>query len=634
MPSTFTGLNISYTGLVAANAALNTTANNIANIETEGYSRQVVNQTAATAMRAFQSYGCVGAGVDTLGAERVRDVYYDEKYWNNSSKLGQTEKRQYYCSIIETYLNDTTGTNAVKGFTTIFSEYQTSMESLSTHSGESNYALDFVGKSGNLTEYFNLLYNNFQQMQTDVNDEIKIEVDQINSIAQQIASLNKQINVIEVGGNTIANELRDKRDLLIDQLSAVVDVECEEIDMADVNGNDTGLHNYIVKIAGGQTLVNGYDYRQLECTPREFWQKVNQNDVDGLYDVSWTDTGDDLGVYGNTVKGELKGLFEMRDGNNNESFNGTITNVDTKNNTVTIKVTDDYLKDISKSTLPLTDGRISLGGDNYYYDSYDYQIDDDGNCYYTFNMSDSTSRNPVAVPASKIGQSAKVGEQLSYQGIPYYLEQMNEWVRDYAYSFNTIYGQEGATDLNGDDQTGSIFFTGSDVMGGQFALELERQNDEVVGIDYVKKYSSTDKSGYYNLTAGNFGVSKAVQDDSSTLVTHTGASEGESKYDIVTQLKDLSTNKDKMTFRGCDAQSFLICLMGDAALNAQSANSFYTIYSNIDESISNSRYSVSGVDADEEAANMIKYQNAYNLASKMISVLNECYERLILETGV
>jgi flagellar hook-associated protein 1 FlgK len=74
--------------------------------------------------------------------------------------------------------------------------------------------------------------------------------------------------------------------------------------------------------------------------------------------------------------------------------------------------------------------------------------------------------------------------------------------------------------------------------------------------------------------------------------------------------------------------------MGDAALNAQNANSFYKIYTSIDESISNSRLSVSGVDADEEAANMIKFQNAYNLASKMISVLNECYEQLILETGV
>ena len=72
----------------------------------------------------------------------------------------------------------------------------------------------------------------------------------------------------------------------------------------------------------------------------------------------------------------------------------------------------------------------------------------------------------------------------------------------------------------------------------------------------------------------------------------------------------------------------------DSALNANSANSFQGIYTNIDESIDNSRYSVSGVDADEEAANMMKYKNSYNLASKMISVLNDCYDRLITQTGV
>jgi flagellar hook-associated protein 1 FlgK len=245
-------------------------------------------------------------------------------------------------------------------------------------------------------------------------------------------------------------------------------------------------------------------------------------------------------------------------------------------------------------------------------------------------MSEDPARNPVAVSSTKEGQSAKIGEKVDYQGIAYYLEQMNEWCRDYAYSFNKIYGQDGATDIDGEDRTGEIFFTGEDDLGGQFTLV---QGDEQ-GIDYVKNYSSTDRAGYYNITAGNFSVADSVQNDCTTLSTHTVQTDGESKYDIIDELKDLSTNKDKMVFRGCDAQSFLICLMGDSALNAQSANSFYGIYTSIDESITNSRYSVSGVDADEEAANMIKYQTAYNLASKMISVLNECYEQLILETGV
>ncbi|MDE7477237.1 MAG: flagellar hook-associated protein FlgK, partial [Lachnospiraceae bacterium] len=221
----------------------------------------------------------------------------------------------------------------------------------------------------------------------------------------------------------------------------------------------------------------------------------------------------------------------------------------------------------------------------------------------------------------------KIGEQVDYQGIPYYLEQMNEWVRDYAYSFNKIYGVENATDYNGNMHEGDIFFTGdNNVTGGQYDLRGASV--------YDKKYDSSKDIGYYMLTAGNFNVQKSIQDNANTLATHTGEVDGKAKYDIIDNLKDLSTNKDKMVFRGCDAQSFLICLMGDSAMNAQSANSFTEIYANIEESIANSRFSISGVDSDEEAANMIKFQNAYNLASKMISVLNECYDRLITQTGV
>ena len=133
-------------------------------------------------------------------------------------------------------------------------------------------------------------------MQTDVNDEIAIKVDEINSVAQQIALLNKQINMVEANGTTVANDLRDKRDLLVDQLSAVVDVQCEERTIASRDGSEANIKEYTVMIAGGQTLVSGNDYRQLDCVPRASWQKANQNDVDGLYDVRWKDTGMDLSL--------------------------------------------------------------------------------------------------------------------------------------------------------------------------------------------------------------------------------------------------------------------------------------------------------------------------------------------------
>mgnify|MGYP001102745666 CR=1 FL=1 len=626
MPSTFLGLNTSYTGLVASNASLNTTANNIANIQTKGYSRQQVNQTAAEAMQFFATYGCVGAGVDILGAERVRDIFYDEKYWANSSKLGEMDKKWYYCNIIQEYMKDQKGTNEVKGFTSIFSEYQNTLSTLATATDQKNHALNFIGSAGKLCEYFRIMYNNFQKMQTDVNDEIKIKTDKINSLSQQIASLNKQINTIEVNGLAVANDLRDKRDLLIDELSSVVDVECKETEILDAQGRFTGLHDYSVKICGGQSLVSGYNYRQLECVPRATWQKVNQNDVDGLYDVRWTDTNEDLGVCAKNTGGELKGLFEIRDGNNYEAFTGKVTAVNTLDKSVTVRVTDEYLKSMSKSTLPLTDGRIMLGGEYYYYTDYDFRIDDDGECYYTFNLSQDKSKNPVAITKDLIKQSASVGQKVNYQGIPYYMEQMNEWVRDYAYNFNKIYDVEGATDCNEELTNGGIFYTGTDAhKGTQYALDVK------IG---AQEYNSAAQTGYFNITAGNFNVLKELEDDPSKMGTHTVETDGVAKYDIIHNLLDLASNKEKMTFRGCSAKEYLECLLGDSGLNAESALSFQNLYENIKESIANNRFSISGVDEDEEGANMIKFQNAYNLASKMISVLNECYDKLINATGV
>ena len=629
MPSTFLGLNTSYRGLVASNSGLNTTANNISNIETAGYSRQKVNQVASSAIRTYTSYGCVGTGVDTLAAERVRDVFYDIKYWNNNSKLGEYDKKQYYAAIVESYLNDTKGTNAVKGFTSIFDEYEAAMESLGTNTGDSSYALDFIGKAGNLCEYFNLLYNNFKSMQTDVNDEIKIKVDEINGIAQEIATLNKEINTIEMDGVSVANELRDKRDLLVDELSAIVDVSVEEKDIIDARtGEASGVTSFSVKIAGGQTLVDCYDYRVLKCVPRDTYQQVNANDAEGLYDVSWTDTGDDLGVHAKSTQGELKGLFEMRDGNNGEAFNGRVSKVDPDNQQVSVKVTDSYLLDMCKSTLPLINGKITLSGKEYYYKEWSFELSEDGkSATYTFQLDEekNTLNNAEPISTSLTYEKAKIGEQVNYQGIPYYMEQMNEWVRNYAESFNKLYGVKGATDYRGDDHTGAIFYTGTNTVNGE-------QYKMKVGSD-TKSYSSSD-DGYFKLNAGNFNVEKSIENDANSMATHTVETGGISKYDIIAELKDLSTNTDKMTFRGCKAEDFLICLMGDAALNAESANSFQSIYSNIEQTIASNRISISGVDADEEAASMINYQNAYNLSSKMISVLCEVYDKLIQETGV
>ncbi|MBO4347939.1 MAG: flagellar hook-associated protein FlgK, partial [Lachnospiraceae bacterium] len=120
MASQFYGLNIAYTGLLASNAALNTSANNIANVETEGYSRQQVTQTAAEALRSYTTFGCMGAGVDVSNVERVRDEFFDRKFWENNKNLGEYDKKAYYMNQIQDYFIDD---DYVKGFTSVFGEF-------------------------------------------------------------------------------------------------------------------------------------------------------------------------------------------------------------------------------------------------------------------------------------------------------------------------------------------------------------------------------------------------------------------------------------------------------------------------------------------------------------------------------
>ena len=639
MPSQFFGLNIAYTGLLASNAAMNTTSNNIANVQTEGYSRQQVTQQASNALRVFQTYGCAGAGVETLAIERIRDEFYDGRFWDNNAQLGEYDMKQYYMQQLETYFDDD---GKSTGFKTIFDQLMvTGMQALLKDPNSATAKSQFVGYAGALTEYFNGMAGNLEKVQKDINQEIKLKVDQINSLAGEIASLNKQINTIELAG-TKANELRDRRTLLIDELSKIVDVEVKETPIIDANNEnrETGANRYMVKIAGGQMLVDGSDYNGLECVARTSYEKVNQTDIDGLYEVYWAD-GQKFNLYNASMGGDLAGLIQMRDGNNGENFTGqvtatgTTTDADGKtHDTVTVKVTKAYLQDLNKCNLSDQGGILDLGNQEFYYDSWEYtcEYDANGNATYsyTFTLSDS-EKNPRGITNDRVGKKAEIGTDLSYQGIPYYMNQMNEWIRTFSQKFNDIL----TSGYSGSGDPGVKMFTGNKATSSeQFLLD-----------DAAKRYDKQEKKNskvtvkvnddsYYRLTAKNFDILDAMEQDPSLMANRKNASDGVEQNDLLNDLKNLATDKSKMSFRGCNASEFLQCILSDVALNASRANTFYASFKDISNTIDNQRISISGVDEDEEAVNLVKYQNGYNLASKMIQTLTEIYDRLILETGV
>lgn len=615
MVSQFFGLNIAASGLRAANAALNTTANNISNVETKGYSRQKVNQEAADALRVFAKYGCAGAGVETIAIERVRDSFYDVKYRNNEQLLGNVEQKNYYTKLVEQYLDD----DGTTGFSSLFTKMEAALQSVKTAAGTTEAKTTYVSSVRSITEYFNNVYNQLQGLQSDINSEIKLCADRISSISQEVASINKQINIIEMTGTT-ANELRDKRDVLIDELSKLVSVETKETPVVDENNPDrvTGATRFQIWVAGGYELVDTYEYRRMICVARDEDGSVNQNDVSGLYDIKWGTAsykdGDDIkeladfSIESKLIGGELQGLLAMRDGNNNQYFNGKSTIIDSLARPVTVQVEVDaaYLKDMNKCTLP-EDGTIHIGDKTYKYDSWAY----DGDKTFTFTIDNSTlSSTPDT------NRLVTIGYGNDYQGIPYYLEQMNEWVRQFSSAVNEIM----VTGYTSDSLEGVSLLTGS------------MDTNSVAQYSYEQLTSLSENKGYYKLRGGNFEVNSVLVENAERFATKSDKTEGESEYGNLSRLKEMF--ETKKIFRGATSGEYLTKVLADVALNSSNAGTLEKTYEALEVTIKNQRLSDAGVDEDEEASNLVKYQNAYTLSSKMIQTLTEIYDRLILQTGV
>ncbi len=609
MASTFFGLTIAGSALNSFQAAVNTTANNISNVNTKGYTRQQALRIAAEALRVNDRYGMAGSGVTTTEITQTRDFYYDVKYWDNSAKLGLFEAKLYYSQQVEEFLlNDDT----VKGFTDILDEMFDALEDVQKTPENVDARQAFISKSQNLANFFNSMNVGLLQIQEDCNQEICTQVDQINGIVQKIALLNKQINVIELQG-VKANELRDQRALLVDELSDLVEVDVKETDVIDPQHPDvlTGATKYMVKI-NGQTLVDSFEYNQLKYVARE--KKVNQSDAEGLYDLYWEGDNIPFNVTGKGCTGRLKGLFDTRDGNNDEGFSGRIESFRAGDPGDIVTIKDPSITDINSMTMA-DDGIITLNNKDYRYSGFTYDAETQT---YEFHLKLALS---VDEREALAGRKAAIGESIDAMGIPYYQSQCNNFLREFAKQLNNI--QKSGVNLEG-IAAGAFFVAGNAADGNEYDFADYDANGSM----------STFKNDYYKLTTANVKISADViknPEKIATIVKEDYAN-GVANQKLTEEM--LKLKSEVKLFRGGAATEFLKCLITDNSVDTQKADTLYKNYSNLSETIIQKRMSISAVDEDEEGLDMLRFQNAYNLASKMIQTLTEMYDRLILETGV
>ena len=568
MRSAFYGFNVASRGLFAAKTNLDILNHNISNANTDGYSRQYAVQKAGRPLPSA-GIGMVGSGAEVTSIARYHDDYLDTKYWSVNMDLGEATIKNQQMSQIEALFGEPTD----YGFNTILNDYFDSLSELSKSPTEESTRTSVVNKADGICTYFKDMSELFRRYQREANFAIKSKVDEINYIAKQLQIINKQINNTELTGFP-ANDLRDERGRLLDQLSKIVNIEATET--ADVNGKKT--MNVSIN---GQTLVSGSGANFLECVPRDNVQ--NPEDEPFMYDVYWT-SGQKFYLNNANLKGELKGYVDIRDGNNNENFTGSVT-AGAGTNVLTID-------NPSRTDLP-AGGEILIDGASYEYSSFTYNS---ATNQMTFNLT-------AASPAT--ATDVRMGNGIEFKGIPYYMQRLNEFVRTFAKEVNKIHEQ-------GNSGTGLSFFTYEGYTG-------------------VPALDTTDPTSYNQLTVDNMTVNKQIKSDIGLIMTKFNQTDGESANDLLLKMSDLRHKQDM--FSQGEPENYLQAVLGVVGIDKKYASSLETSQKNLSNLIDNQRISISGANINEETVNLVKYQQIYNASAKIISVFDEIYDVTINRMG-
>jgi flagellar hook-associated protein 1 FlgK len=281
-------LSIAQSGLHAAQAGINTTGQNIANVSTPGYSRQVVEQQPSPSVQ----YGLtsVGQGTNVTGINRIYSeflaVQANTARTTSSNLATQSAEMQPINNLL---------TDSSSGLSTSVLDFFNKLQDLSSKPSDTSTRQTVISASQNLVARFNDAQKQLTNVNSSLNIQIKDSVTKINEAASQIASLNQQIAVSQTSrGGSNVNGLLDQRDQVVANLSKQIKLTVNEQD-----------GNYNVMIGNGVPLVLAFNTYKMEVV-------ASKNDPTRL-NVSYTPNGGaEVDVSDVLLGGSLGGIFDFR----------------------------------------------------------------------------------------------------------------------------------------------------------------------------------------------------------------------------------------------------------------------------------------------------------------------------------
>ena len=275
--------------LSAQQQALHVTGNNIANANTEGYTRRRVNIEPGTPYKS--PIGYIGTGARATDIQRIRDNFIDSRINESKQDLGRWEARKESMDRVEILFNEAGGV----GLNSVMSNFWDSWQDLANNPSGANERVIVVSRSELLVDTIQTKRTELTMVQTGINTSIVTSVSEINALAAQIDDLNRQITSMEQSGY-VANDHRDRREQALKALSELIDFSSIEEPGGQVR----------ITLGDGHTLVG------TPGTPAFGQLTTVVNAGTGFDDVVW-DTAPGAAINGSISGGKIKGWLETRD---------------------------------------------------------------------------------------------------------------------------------------------------------------------------------------------------------------------------------------------------------------------------------------------------------------------------------
>ena len=688
MRVSFFEFNVAASALHTSRAFMNTTGHNIANAELPGYSRQQVQAQAGVPLSLRDGRGMYGTGSIATGVIQMRDRFMDQRFWHQRAVQGEFISKASNLQFVETVFNNLPDAGVLR----IFNDFFAKVADLTSDAPSPTPQINVITGGESLAELIRNQALTLQRQQLDINREVSDTVTIINSLGTQLANLNRQIFAFERDGSN-ANDLRDQRNLLIDQLSQIVNVSVVERDFSTEHSpNDRRTFIQI----NGHDFVNHTWHEPLEVVARTTSERRNEMDADGLFDLRFSN-GIAFNIYHPALQGTLKGLIDVRDGNHSH-------------------ITESEIPTWPRGFDPSRPGEWAAGWTGGIptgwptpqepivwpkgFDVNNPQNWTGGwatNPPPPFNINDPTSwprgtivHSPIYPPGTNppvgfdpsnpstwganwvvfspshsntwpIGTRIEQGTTTNFKGIPFYMNQLNHLTRVFVSALN-----EGI-DANGDPINGATghaygFDTSGTTHGqnrrllfftfdydnntpktlrpdeeGVLAVWLDangnRTTDHTIGVQ-----RATDSLGNplytldtSRLNALNIMVNPDLKQNPSWLATSSEADLGQSNNDIMTGWNTIATKSN--LFREGRIVDFIVSTSDHLAIDLNQSRNFQISYQEMILHTHNQRLATMGVDINEEMMDLVRFQSMFIAASKMINVIETVYDTLINRTG-